>query len=42
LALLKDALDADKTEIGKLMKDTTELAKILAASLLTMKGRKQI
>jgi four helix bundle protein len=42
LGLLRDALDADKTEIRKLMKETSELAKILAASCLTMKGRKQI
>jgi four helix bundle protein len=42
LGLLRDALDADKNEIGKLMKETSELAKILAASVLTMKGRKQI
>ena len=42
LGLLRDALDADKIEIGKLMKETSELAKILAASILTMKGRKQI
>jgi four helix bundle protein len=42
LGLLRDALDADKTDISKLMKETTELAKILAASLITMKGRKQI
>jgi hypothetical protein len=40
--LLRDALDADKTEIAKLMKETSELAKILAASCLTMKGKKQI
>jgi four helix bundle protein len=42
LRLLRDALDAKKTEISKLMKETSELAKILTASLLTMKGRKQI
>jgi four helix bundle protein len=42
LGLLRDALDADKTTISKLMKETSELAKILAASCLTMKGRKQI
>jgi four helix bundle protein len=42
LGLLRDALDADKTEINKLMKETNELAKILATSLITMKGRRQI
>jgi four helix bundle protein len=42
LGLLRDALDADKTETNKLMHETTELAKILAASIITMKGRKQI
>jgi four helix bundle protein len=42
LGLLRDALEADKAETNKLMKETTELAKILAASLLTMKGKKQI
>ena len=42
LGLLRDALNIDKTEINKSMKETTELAKILAASVLTMKGKKQI
>jgi four helix bundle protein len=42
LGLLRDALDVDKVVVGKLMKETSELAKILAASLITMKGRKQI
>ena len=42
LGLMRDALDADKGEIGKLMKEADELAKILAASLITMKGRKQV
>jgi four helix bundle protein len=42
LGLLRDALDADKDEINKLLKETNELANILAASLLTMKGKKQI
>jgi hypothetical protein len=39
---LRDALDADKSEISKLMKETSELAKILAASLITMKGKNKI
>jgi four helix bundle protein len=42
LGLLRDALDADKTEVSNLMKETTELAKILAASLITVKGKKQV
>ncbi len=42
LGLLRNVLDADKNQISKLMRETTELAKILAASLITMKGRKQI
>jgi four helix bundle protein len=42
LGLLRDALDADKTETNKLMHETTELAKILAASVITMKGKNQI
>jgi len=42
LGLLRDALDADKNEINKLLKEAGELANILAASLLTMKGKKQI
>ena len=42
LGLLRDALDADKEEINKLLKETGEIANILAASLLTMKGKKQI
>jgi len=42
LGLLRDALDGDRNEINKLLKETSELANILAASLLTMKGKKQI
>jgi four helix bundle protein len=42
LGLLRDALDTDATPINKLLKETVELANILAASLLTMKGKKQI
>jgi four helix bundle protein len=40
LGLLRDALDVDKIEVNKLLKETGELAKILAASLLTMKGKR--
>ena len=36
------ALDVDKIEINKLLIETGELANILAASLLTMKSKKQI
>ncbi len=39
LGLMRDALDVNKDEVYKLMKKTTELAKILAASLITMKGK---
>jgi four helix bundle protein len=42
LGLLRDALDGDKSYINKLMKETTELAKILGASLITMKGKNKI
>jgi four helix bundle protein len=42
LGLLRDALEADKIEVNKLLKETGEIANILAASLLTMKGKKQI
>jgi four helix bundle protein len=42
LGLLRDALEVDKVEINKLLKETTELANILAASLLTMKEKRQI
>ena len=40
LGLLRDALDADKIEVNKLLKETGELANILAASLLTMKDKR--
>jgi four helix bundle protein len=42
LGLLRDALDVNKVEISNLMQETTELAKILAASLITMKGKNKI
>jgi four helix bundle protein len=42
LGLLRDALEAEKTGINRLMKEASELSKILAASLITMKGKKQI
>jgi four helix bundle protein len=42
LGLLRDALDIDKNRIHKLLKETAEIANILAASILTMKGKKQV
>ena len=42
LGLLRDALDADKNEINKLLKETGELANILAASIITMKDKRKI
>jgi four helix bundle protein len=42
LGLLRDALEVDKNEINKLLRETGEIANILAASLLTMKGKKQV
>lgn len=40
--LLRDALDVDGTTINKLLNETGEIANIIAASLLTMKGKQQI
>jgi len=42
LGLLRDALDVDKDRVNKLLKEAIELSNILAASLLTMKGKKQL
>jgi len=42
LGLFRDALDVDRTTINKLLNENIEIANILAASLLTMKGKKQI
>jgi four helix bundle protein len=42
LGLLRDALDVDNNKINKLLKETGELANILAASLLTMKDKRKI
>ena len=42
LGLLRDALDVDKNEINKVLWETGEIANILAASLITMKGKRQI
>jgi four helix bundle protein len=38
LKLLMDSGKADKEATNKLLKETTEIAKILAASIITMKG----
>jgi four helix bundle protein len=40
LGLLKDSGRADKDIINKLTKEATEIANILAASILTLKGKK--
>jgi four helix bundle protein len=42
LGLLRDALDIDKNKTNKLLKETGELANILAASILTMKDKRKI
>ena len=39
LGLLRDSGKADKESTDKLLKEATELAKILAASILSLKGR---
>ena len=40
LGLLRDATDADKEKIKKLLKEVQELSNILGSSLLTMKKKK--
>jgi four helix bundle protein len=40
LGLLRDALDTDKEKINKLLKETGELANVLAASILTLKDKR--
>ena len=42
LGLFRDALGVDEIKINELLKETGELSNIIAASLLTMKSRKQI
>jgi len=42
LGLLRDALEANKNKINKLLRESAEIANILAASILTMKGKKQV
>ncbi len=41
LGLLRDALSFDPAEVNELLRETNELANILAASLLTMKGKRE-
>jgi len=40
LGLLRDSGKADKERTNRLLKETTEIANILASSILTMKGRR--
>ncbi|MCD6402354.1 four helix bundle protein [bacterium] len=40
LGLLRDATEADKTKIEKLLKEVTEISNIIGSSLLTMKKKK--
>jgi len=39
LGLLRDSGKADKEATNELLEETNEIAKILAASIITMKGR---
>lgn len=41
LGLLRDSGKSDKTKTEKLLKETTELANILGASILTIKGKRK-
>ncbi len=40
LGLLRDSGQGNKEPVNKLLKETTEIANILATSILTLKGRK--
>lgn len=40
LGLLRDSGKADKTMANNLLKETTEIANILASSILTLKGKR--
>jgi len=40
LGLLRDSDKGDKATVTKLLKEATEIANILATSILTLKGRK--
>lgn len=41
LGILKEATDADKKKLSVLIKEVHEIANILGASLLTLKGRRK-
>ena len=40
LTLLRDTDKGDRTELGWLLKELTEIANILASSIITLKGKK--
>ena len=40
LGLLRDATEIDKEPINKLLSEITEIARMLSASIITMKGRR--
>jgi len=42
LCLIRDAFDCDKKSLIPLIKEADEISKIIAASLLTMQGRKKL
>ncbi len=42
LGLFRDATEIKKEEINKLLKETNELANIIGASLLTLKGKRKL
>jgi four helix bundle protein len=42
LGLLRDATEIEKEIINELLKETNELASIIGASLLTLKGRRKL
>lgn len=41
LCLLRDATDANKENVNKLLNEVEEISKMLGSSLLTLKGKKQ-
>ena len=41
LGLLRDSKKADEERVNKLLKETNEIANILASSILTLKGKKK-
>lgn len=40
LSLLRDATDIDKEPVDKLLNEITEIARMLSASIITMKGKR--